>query len=494
MDAPSFGPISSSSRGALLWAGALAGLRVEAATESSIPPEANSFDLLVGMLLEHPKDGEPLHLLRHFDLSAGQLLPGSYPRPSPDALQRALAALPADRPPPLDPEVGHILEVGMKLGLGSGSSEVAELRALFAALLLTPNVASTALRDLLAARGATLEAVAKSTEEYVQRYPQAGEYPQLLAQRHPFSPHPVDIPNYKADHGRKTDLGDDLVNIRAEVDAFAYLLASRGLRPPLAVGLFGDWGSGKSFFMEAVRGRIEQLTGDPQVVAQPQAEVPFWKRIVQIQFNAWHYVEGDLWASLVDHIFNQLRLGGDTSDDLVQKRRDHWLKQLDDTRAQAARLESQRSAAARDLQDKQQQAELLRRQRESELARLERLKARTATDVVIDKSIKEVEEALAPYLLYLGRSKNSQRPGPSYGAAGRRWAPCGPTRRSGGRSSGSSSAYRPWYGSSPGSTCRRSPGSSAEWPQRQQPCSPPRIEREPWSSRGYRSSRRRRRV
>jgi len=42
-----------------------------------------------------------------------------------------------------------------------------------------------------------------------------------------------------------------MVGIRAEFDAFAYLLASRGLLPPLAVGLFGDWGSGKSIFMES---------------------------------------------------------------------------------------------------------------------------------------------------------------------------------------------------------------------------------------------------
>src|SRR3712207_7125212 len=34
----------------------------------------------------------------------------------------------------------------------------------------------------------------------------------------------------------------------------------------------------------------------------------YYKRIVQIEFNAWHYSEGNLWASLVQHIFENLRL------------------------------------------------------------------------------------------------------------------------------------------------------------------------------------------
>jgi KAP family P-loop domain len=83
---------------------------------------------------------------------------------------------------------------------------------------------------------------------------------------------PVDVPTYCAD---RAAAGDDLIGIRREVDAFAYLLASKAQRPPLAVGLFGDWGSGKSFFMHAVRGRIDMIQA--QIVDRKQAEVPFWK-------------------------------------------------------------------------------------------------------------------------------------------------------------------------------------------------------------------------
>jgi hypothetical protein len=112
-------------------------------------------------------------------------------------------------------------------------------------------------------------------------------------------------------------------------------------------------------------------------------------------------VEGELWASLVDHIFNQLRMRDDT-DDLVQKRRKHWLEKLDHARAKMARLESKRSEAERNLHDTQQQAELLRRQRDSELANLERLKTQATTEIVIDESLDEVKQVLEPYLISIG--------------------------------------------------------------------------------------------
>ena len=36
---------------------------------------------------------------------------------------------------------------------------------------------------------------------------------------------------------------------------------------------------------------------------------------MQVEFNAWHYVEGNLWASLVEHIFGNLRLEGTGDED-----------------------------------------------------------------------------------------------------------------------------------------------------------------------------------
>ncbi|MCU1231058.1 MAG: hypothetical protein JWO97_3942 [Acidobacteria bacterium] len=121
--------------------------------------------------------------------------------------------------------------------------------------------------------------------------------------------------------------GDDKLNIRRDVNAFAALLAARKLVPPLSIGLFGDWGSGKSFFMSMLKRQIAHNAGR-------DAET-FYKRIVQIDFNAWHYVEANLWASLVEHIFRNLNVAGDKPVD-VENRRNALLNRLNETVAAEA--------------------------------------------------------------------------------------------------------------------------------------------------------------
>ena len=49
---------------------------------------------------------------------------------------------------------------------------------------------------------------------------------------------------------------DDYV-IEQEVANIAYVLTSKRVKPPLSLGLFGDWGSGKSFFMAKLKKQIE---------------------------------------------------------------------------------------------------------------------------------------------------------------------------------------------------------------------------------------------
>ncbi|GGO87247.1 hypothetical protein GCM10011348_39990 [Marinobacterium nitratireducens] len=393
--------LSISSRHALQWAAAMARYRAERSGGDPESSAVDAFDLLVGMLLEHPLDAEPLVLLQHFQLVPGQLLPPDYPRPALETLERHLDGVWPDSQPPLEQDVQMIVQQGTELGLSTGNPDVAEMRALFAAMLESSNPVASAIGELLSQRKSSLSEIARSLREFIEGATGTDSYGEFLRQRHPFVAQPVDIPNYKADHGMQIEATDDRVDIRAEVDAFAYLLASRGLNPPLAVGLFGDWGSGKSFFMESLCNRIDALTADPAIADRPQRKVPFWKRIIQIRFNAWHYVEGELWASLVDHIFNQLRLR-DEPEDLVQQRRRHWLEKLDHVRARMIRLEAQRSEAERELKAKQQQAELLRRQRDSEQANLERLRHRATADILISDSLSQVKQALAPYCLSLG--------------------------------------------------------------------------------------------
>jgi hypothetical protein len=113
-------------------------------------------------------------------------------------------------------------------------------------------------------------------------------------------------------------LGVDRLGITPDVKAIASLVTARSVSPPLAFGLFGDWGSGKSFFMERLQEQIVQRA----LLAQKQgAESPFCSSVVQIEFNAWHYLDANLWASLVAEIFEQLfrTVSGTPTEDQVRE-------------------------------------------------------------------------------------------------------------------------------------------------------------------------------
>lgn len=104
--------------------------------------------------------------------------------------------------------------------------------------------------------------------------------------------------------------GADLLGIDEEVKALASLVASSQTKPPLAIGLFGEWGSGKTFFMRKMKARVEAIAVAARASGEPQERLGYHRNIVQIEFNAWHYAEGNLWASLVEHIFANLALAG----------------------------------------------------------------------------------------------------------------------------------------------------------------------------------------
>jgi hypothetical protein len=121
--------------------------------------------------------------------------------------------------------------------------------------------------------------------------------------------------------------GTDLLGIERDVKSFATLLASNTFTPPLSVGLFGNWGSGKSFFMERLQKEIAALASE---AAGAGFATRFHTRIVQIKFNAWHYVEGNLWASLVEHIFRNLKLSEHEEPSVTDERRAFFLGKLDE--------------------------------------------------------------------------------------------------------------------------------------------------------------------
>jgi hypothetical protein len=107
---------------------------------------------------------------------------------------------------------------------------------------------------------------------------------------------------------------DDLLGIKRDVNAIATILAARSVPLPLSLGLFGDWGTGKTFFMNRLFERINLLADRSR--GKPAKETAYHGNIIQIRFNAWHYIDADLWASLVTHILDDIYeyLSEDTKD------------------------------------------------------------------------------------------------------------------------------------------------------------------------------------
>ncbi|WP_162145991.1 P-loop NTPase fold protein [Glycomyces tenuis] len=160
-----------------------------------------------------------------------------------------------------------------------------------------------------------------------------------------------------------TDAGDDHLGITADVHMLADLIASRRVVPPLSIGLFGDWGSGKSFFMRRMRARIRELAqataaAERATGVRGPAVSAYCSEIRQVTFNAWHYAESNLWASLATHLLDSLASSGSDDDlerhanDLAERRRHQrsLLDQLSSVRVErmllTAHLERQDRRAA----------------------------------------------------------------------------------------------------------------------------------------------------
>jgi WD40 repeat protein len=180
------------------------------------------------------------------------------------------------------------------------------------------------------------------------------------------------LSGYTADDARR---GADLLRIGDDVDAFAQLIAARTITPPLSIGVFGDWGSGKSFFMNQLKSRVGQLAREARDSGERQRDISFFKRIVQVEFNAWHYSESDLWASLVEHILANLRVDPDEKLDVVAERQQRLLDQLSIEVPAADRASKKEEAARQRLKDAER--ELKRAKEEQERLREELAAAST---------------------------------------------------------------------------------------------------------------------
>ncbi len=102
--------------------------------------------------------------------------------------------------------------------------------------------------------------------------PRAGESVRLilaaLERGAPAENEPPRLPGFSSDAAEGQT---DQLDIQNEVKTLAAIMMARDIGPPLAIGLFGDWGSGKTFFMDSLIQVVRKL--EQQVQARPHPGV-----------------------------------------------------------------------------------------------------------------------------------------------------------------------------------------------------------------------------
>ena len=203
--------------------------------------------------------------------------------------------------------------------------------------------------DEIAALGLDVQALRKALGKYAEDLGEsAAVWREMLGQEERLA---VGRPiNLNSDDPEAVVQGDeawvnDPLAIRSDVEAFGALLASRDLQPPLSIGLFGPWGSGKTTFLRRLMRAVDNHAKEGQDVANTPS--PYAANIVHVEFNAWHYAESALVSSLVDATIRQISAFVQRKPNLGPKGWfDDKLKDLETRRRQmSAASEAQKAAA-----------------------------------------------------------------------------------------------------------------------------------------------------
>lgn len=206
----------------------------------------------------------------------------------------------------------------------------------------------------------------------------------------------VRLTNYTADSPE----GADLLGVRPTVEAIAALVVARAVQPPLSIGLFGAWGSGKTFFMRQLEQRIFELTTESRRSNRAQSALWAWRNVRQVRFNAWQYAAADVWAGMLEQLVAVLarptkgsRLLDELPEELalLERRR---IERLAGVVAEASTAESGLEAAQDKLSAAQQQAREKVEALEGERAEARKLIARAPAEVLIPAARKELRLAL----------------------------------------------------------------------------------------------------
>ncbi|GAB4547633.1 MAG: hypothetical protein Kow0063_42340 [Anaerolineae bacterium] len=102
---------------------------------------------------------------------------------------------------------------------------------------------------------------------------------------------------------------------RTYADTLARLIAAKTTRTPLTIGVFGEWGTGKTTLLQAIQARLDETKS----LGKEEASISFLDPVEHddyrcchtVWFNAWKYShEKEILTALVEAILRQMRDDG----------------------------------------------------------------------------------------------------------------------------------------------------------------------------------------
>ncbi|HEX8195457.1 MAG TPA: P-loop NTPase fold protein [Pyrinomonadaceae bacterium] len=190
------------------------------------------------------------------------------------------------------------------------------------------------------------------------------------------------------------DVNRDPLGIQEDVQTLCAVMLAKEVKPPLAIGLFGDWGTGKSYFMKSMKAAVDNLAGRSK-----DSNSKFCSNIAQIEFNAWHYVDTNLWASLVSHILTQLATYV-TPKPTDEEQQAALLSELGSAKAIVAEAEAQRQSEQDIITEQQTELQKLQTERQQKEVKLTDLRMTDLKNIL--SSDRELEQKMENSLREIG--------------------------------------------------------------------------------------------
>ena len=192
---------------------------------------------------------------------------------------------------------------------------------------------------------------------------------------------------------RRGDLPARQVTDHLEVDVYVTMLAAmitrRSTAMPASIGLFGEWGAGKTYFMELLRQKVHQLS---EIASESGSSGPYCRDVIQVTFNAWSYADTNLWASLAADFFGQLADPATDPDDERREQIRESLKEKNEVRQELVR--ERKSAVERTTYAHKEYADAVAAREQSAQTLDKRLTSAVLADANVKAKISDLGRAL----------------------------------------------------------------------------------------------------